>query len=117
MAVYVSCPTPCPSWSSYRPFSRCLCEGLALEDTPGYLLLPGYAQADCGPWTQIPTALTCHGAGLSLAMGKLPFLNSLCNGTRPPSPRGTLWMRMHEQQGEHLCGGQRLCLSRDFVYG
>lgn len=49
-----------------------------------------------------PTALTRHGAGLSLAMGELSFLKPLCDGTRPPCchcPRGTLWVTMHDQEG------------------
>lgn len=55
---------------------------------PGCLFaVPGAAQgaAGYGPWTQIPTALTCPGAGLSLATGELPSPNSLCSHTRPPN--------------------------------
>lgn len=63
MAADGSCPARCPQLGLCLPCSRSLpvSQALALEGSPGRLLLPGSEQgaAGYGLWDTNPTALTC----------------------------------------------------------
>lgn len=121
MAVHVSCPTPCPSWALPAPFPG-VCVRCSLGSHAGLFAAACVCTGSCGicPWTQIPIASTCHGAGLSLAMSELPFLKSLWEDTRPPSchcPVARYGGECTSTKGNTSVLAKRLCLSRDFVYG